>query len=349
MKLLAIDVGMGTQDILLYDSEKNIENCFKMILPSQTQIIARRIATETGSRRDIVLTGETMGGGPCSAAVKRHLKEDLCVWATEKAALTLDDNLEKVKKMGVVIVKEDEIPELNASIIRRCDIDKTALLQTFALFDISIPENFAVAVQDHGFSPDTSNRVFRFDYFRKMIEKCARLDSFAYKENIPGRFTRMKAVERTLPGVMLMDTGIAAIRGAILDEKSHPPYLVANIGNGHTLSGIIDNGKLVALMEHHTQEMTLEKLDDHMVRLCNGTIGFEEVFEDGGHGCFVREVVGFENIGSILITGPKREIMRGSKLGFHFAAPYGDMMLTGCFGLVDAYVHHAEEQIKKRS
>ena len=47
MKLLAIDVGMGTQDILLYDSEKNIENCFKMVLPSQTQIIARRIAVET--------------------------------------------------------------------------------------------------------------------------------------------------------------------------------------------------------------------------------------------------------------------------------------------------------------
>jgi len=38
MKILSIDVGMGTQDILLYDSENNMENCFKMVLPSQTQM-----------------------------------------------------------------------------------------------------------------------------------------------------------------------------------------------------------------------------------------------------------------------------------------------------------------------
>lgn len=344
MKLLAIDVGMGTQDILLYDSKKNIENCFKMVLPSQTQIIARRITVETGLKRDIVLTGETMGGGPSSVAVKRHLEAGLGVYATEKAALTLDDSLEKTRKTGVVIIKMDEVPELNASIIRMCDIDKIALSEAFSLFGIAIPENFAIAVQDHGFSPDRSNRVFRFDYFREIIEKSATLDSLVYKENIPQRFTRMKAVERTLPGAMLMDTGIAAIRGAILDEKAHPPYLAVNIGNGHTLSGIIDNGALIALMEHHTQQMTPGKLDDHLVRLCNGTIGFEEVFEDGGHGCFVKEAVGLENIGSILVTGPKREIMSGSKLDFHFASPYGDMMLTGCFGLVDAYINYAKEQ-----
>ena len=29
--------------------------------------------------------------------------------------------------------------------------------------------------------------------------------------------------------------------------------------------------------------------------------------------------------------------MRGSRLGPHFAAPHGDMMLSGCFGLVWAF------------
>lgn len=339
MKLLAIDVGMGTQDILLYDSQENIENCFKMVLPSQTRIIARRIIEETCSKKDIVLTGETMGGGPCSAAVKKHLEANLAVFATEKAALTLNDDLEKTKEMGVVIVKENEVTELNASVIKMCDIDKVALTEAFALFGVPVPENFAIAVQDHGFSPDKSNRVFRFEYFREIIEKGATLDSFVYKKKIPERFTRMIAVERTLPGAMLMDTGMAAIRGALLDERAHQPHLVVNIGNGHTLSGIIDNGKLIALMEHHTQQMTSRKLDDYLRRLCNGTLGFDEVFNDGGHGCYVKEAIGFENIGQILVTGPRRKIMRGSKLEFSFASPYGDMMLTGCFGLVDAYIH----------
>ncbi|MCX9085586.1 MAG: hypothetical protein OIN87_12405 [Candidatus Methanoperedens sp.] len=55
MKILAIDVVMGTQDILIYDSEKNMENCFKMVLPSQTQIIAKRISQETRQKNDIIL------------------------------------------------------------------------------------------------------------------------------------------------------------------------------------------------------------------------------------------------------------------------------------------------------
>jgi uncharacterized protein (DUF1786 family) len=344
MMLLAIDVGMGTQDILLYDSQKNIENCFKMVLPSQTRIIAQKITGETALKRDIVLTGETMGGGPCYAAVNRHMLSGLAVFATEKAALTLNDSLDKIKEMGVVIVKEDEVKDLKASLIKMGDIDKPALSKAFALFGVHIPKNFAIAVQDHGFSPDRSNRVFRFEYFMKIIEKGATLDSFAYRENIPPRFSRMKAVERILPGAMLMDTGIAAIRGALLDEHAHPPHLVINIGNAHTLAGIIDQGKLIALMEHHTQQMTSEKLDDYLMRLCKGTLGFNEVFDDGGHGCYAREAIGYENIGSILVTGPSRQIMRGSKLECHFASPSGDMMLTGCFGLVDAYINYAKEQ-----
>ncbi len=109
MRLLAIDVGMGTQDILLYDSERNIENCIKMVLPSQTQVIARRISIATKLKRDIVLTGETMGGGPCSFAVKRHIDARLRVFATEKAALTINDDLDKVKGMGLVIVREKKL------------------------------------------------------------------------------------------------------------------------------------------------------------------------------------------------------------------------------------------------
>lgn len=34
MKILAIDVGTGTEDILLYDSEKEIENSMKLVIPS---------------------------------------------------------------------------------------------------------------------------------------------------------------------------------------------------------------------------------------------------------------------------------------------------------------------------
>ncbi|VVB88661.1 Uncharacterised protein [uncultured archaeon] len=343
MRFLAIDVGMGTQDILLYDSEKNIENCVKMVLPSHTQIIAKRISNATRSKQDIFLAGETMGGGPCAGALAKHIEAGLAAFVTERAALTFNDDLDKVKEMGVVIVGDREVNELNAVRIETRDIDKPALEKALNLFDIELPDKFAVAVQDHGFSPLTSNRMFRFEYFRDVLKSGGTLDSFVYKRNIPERFSRMKAVGRTVPGALLMDTGIAAIRGALLDDTAISPCLVVNIGNGHTLACVVEDNKPVSIFEHHTCQMTADKLDDYLERLCAGTLSFQEVFDDGGHGCFIREAIPLSDIGSILVTGPNRGIMRNSKLDINFASPFGDMMLTGCFGLMDAYINYAEK------
>ncbi|MEO6398536.1 MAG: pyruvate formate lyase-activating protein, partial [Tepidiformaceae bacterium] len=64
MRILAIDMGTGTQDILLFDSENPVENCVKMILPSATQIAATRIRRASREGRAIALTGVVAGGGP---------------------------------------------------------------------------------------------------------------------------------------------------------------------------------------------------------------------------------------------------------------------------------------------
>ena len=80
-EILAIDVGSGTQDILLYQQGMPMENCVQMILPSPTRIIAQKIHEATVSKRNIFLTGNTMGGGPCSSAVEKHLQTGLKPWS----------------------------------------------------------------------------------------------------------------------------------------------------------------------------------------------------------------------------------------------------------------------------
>ncbi|HKG27404.1 MAG TPA: hypothetical protein VKB09_17265, partial [Thermomicrobiales bacterium] len=60
IRILAIDVGAGTQDILIYESDKTPENCFKLVLPSQTQIVAHRIRQATAARRPVHLAGVLM-------------------------------------------------------------------------------------------------------------------------------------------------------------------------------------------------------------------------------------------------------------------------------------------------
>ncbi len=64
MRILAIDVGTGTQDILLFDSTQPIENALQLIMPSPTQIAAGRIRRATAERRAVAISGTIAGGGP---------------------------------------------------------------------------------------------------------------------------------------------------------------------------------------------------------------------------------------------------------------------------------------------
>jgi len=76
----------------------------------------------------------------------------------------------------------------------------------------------------------------------------------------------------------------------------------------------------------------------------------------GGHGAYIKEAPGFEQIRSIIVTGPKREILEklpASKFRkeilekLHFAAPFGSMMLSGCFGLLAGFFEkYPETSIK---
>src|SRR6476620_687509 len=112
MRILAIDVGTGTQDILLYDSTQEMENCVQLVMPSPTQIVARRVEAATLADHTLLLTGVTMGGGPGAWAVEAHIKAGLPVYATPDAARTFDDDLERVADMGVRVVEQTELDAL---------------------------------------------------------------------------------------------------------------------------------------------------------------------------------------------------------------------------------------------
>src|SRR5579884_3540477 len=100
MRILAIGIGAETQDILLFDTQAPVESSVKMVMPSATEIAARRIRRATQERRPVLLTGVTMGSGPCHQALAAHLAQNLRTFATERAARTFDDDLTVVRAMG---------------------------------------------------------------------------------------------------------------------------------------------------------------------------------------------------------------------------------------------------------
>src|SRR5437868_15479211 len=111
IRILAVDVGTGTQDILLFESGKTIENCFKMVMSSPTLIVAERIKRATERGQPILLTGVTMGGGPSHWAARDHALAGNAVAVTSEAGRTFDDDLTMVEQMGFEIIDEAEAPQ----------------------------------------------------------------------------------------------------------------------------------------------------------------------------------------------------------------------------------------------
>jgi uncharacterized protein (DUF1786 family) len=237
--------------------------------------------------------------------------------------------------MGVTVTEE---PSEDAVRIRTGDVDAETIERALGSFGVEMPSRWAVAVQDHGFSPDASNRKARFKWYREFIDSGGLLDRLAFKEP-PELFTRMLAVKNGLPNAVLMDTGPAAILGALLDEAvarhRDEGLIVVNVGNFHVMCAMVKGDRIVGLLEHHTGLLDTARLTELLDRFRGGRLSHEESLNDRGHGCYVDESSIKDGLFEFMaVTGPRREILRSGKT--YMAVPYGDMMLTGCFGLVDA-------------
>jgi len=351
MKILALDIGAGTQDVLLYDEEKgSIENCVKIVLPSPSLIFAKKVRKATLLCKDIFVKGTVIGGGALAHELKGHVKKGLKVFITERAAYTIRNNLDEVRAMGIEIIRgENELGDFDGEILEIEEVNIRSLERFLAGFGepVSDVDVVGVAVQDHGVFPKgMSNRRFRIQKMRKFLEGDPKPENLSFGDDeIPQCFLRMhsaaQAVRDQLPNVkvLVMDTSLAAILGCLKDPivEQANSVLAVNVGNCHTMAAMISDGEIVALMEHHTRRLTPEKIKQLLNDFMNGKLSDEEVFEDGGHGLFYSgEAPNFPKMEAIVATGPNRSILQKTNLPVHFAAPAGDVMMTGPVGLVEA-------------
>ncbi len=333
MKILAIDIGAGTQDILLFDSQRNIENCTSLVLPTPSKIFAEKLKTMEG---DVYIYGDTIGGGSLTGAILRHLKKGNRVVMEESSAYSVRNDLDEVRSMGIEVgdrPKSDSFQELKIQ-----EIDLPSLQNFLSHFgeDLNIDVT-AIAVQDHGVSPkEVSDRAFRFENMEKMLRKDNRPETFQFsEESIPAHFLRMrsavKAVRRTFSvPVLVMDTSFSAILGCV--DEIHGPSLVVNVGNGHTIAAMLIEKKIEGLYEHHTHELTPKKLENDLRLFLRGELSSRKVFEENGHGVITLRP--FYGDVSVFVTGPNRDIFKGTSFKFFYAAPAGNTMMTGPMGLV---------------
>jgi len=351
MRILCVDIGTGTQDIFLYDSSLDLENGFKLVVPAPTMMVHRRLKAATRRGSAVALTGVTMGGGPSHWAAEDHIRAGIPIYATPDAARSFNDDLAVIGEMGITVVGEDELAALPEEVIRLklCDFDFQAISRALAQFDVTLKDLSAVvvAVFDHGAAPPGySDRQFRFDYIASRIQVDRRLSTFAFlADEVPPIMTRMRSVVKSAGDLgaplVVMDTAPAAILGATLDPvvRAHRRVMIANVGNFHTLAFRLEGKEIEAVFEHHTGMLDQGKLGDLLRKLAEGTLRHEDVFADQGHGALVdssKPLEWTQGDHGVVITGPRRSMMVGSDLRPYFATPFGDMMLTGCFGMLAA-------------
>jgi uncharacterized protein (DUF1786 family) len=344
MRILALDIGTGTQDILLFDSSRAVENSVQLVMPAPTVIAGERVRAATEAGKSLVLTGTNMGGGPVTGAVKEHIAAGLPVHATPSAAVTFDDDLEMVRKMGITIISPEEAGRTTGTQVVLGDLDLGMVRRALKAFEVNPRwDALAVAVFDHGNSPPGySDRKFRFDHLRQQVLGSQRdILSFIYlAEEVPDYLTRMRAVAEAAGDevpLLLMDTAEAAVLGSLEDPHVAAQHckVVANLGNEHTLAFHLHDTTIWGVYEHHTHLLSQERLEQHLQELVSGDLDGDMVWQEQGHGGIV--VQGGEKLGFLSVIGPLRGILEWSTLAPYFATPHGSMMLAGSFGLVRAW------------
>ncbi len=324
---LAVDIGKGTQDILIPIPGEAEENWVKAVLPSPTRKLAQVVKDFKG---DLRVCGFTMGGGPLKRALLDHLKKGFRVIMTVDAAKTVRDDIGFVRSLGIEVVDE----------LRDCDLflgdlEFNIYHKILHFSNLNKLTKIAIACQDHGYRPGQSDRVTRFKFLRELFERTRKPENMVITKET-GFFSRfdsiLKQIERANLSGFVMDSKVAAIAGvkSVAGRQGIREFVCIDCGNGHTMVSTVKDGKVCGFFEHHTRLLTEDKLKKFMVKLINGLLNFKEVFEDGGHGALTIESI---NPQKIYLVGPNRWKFRN--LG-EFAYPLGDSMMFGCAGLVEA-------------
>ncbi len=339
MNILCLDIGSGTQDVLYYFPDREIENCPKFILPSPALNLARRIEKLTQQKKNIYLYGQNMGGG-FKFALKKHLQAGLKVAVEKNSYFALGDDLEKVKALGVDMVEKAPLGYVPVFLTDFAYDFWQAFLK---VVDLEYPDLILAAVQDHGFFPNYSNRKGRFELWMKFLKAGGNIYDLLY-QTPPKEFTRLKALKDAVGSGLVADTGAVALLGALFvpeveKKQEKEPICLVNVGNSHILAFLLFQNKVLGIYEHHTGLLTPEKFWKQLTSFSWGELSNEEVFADEGHGC-VHLGERIKNP-PVYVLGPKRSLL--ASFPVEFLAPGGDMMLAGCFGLLKAYFKKREE------
>ncbi len=344
MRFLMVDIGAGTMDILFYDTETDLH--YKAVVKSPVRTIAEKAAAIPGN---LMVSGCEMGGGPITGLLKQRAGKDEIVM-TAAAAATLHHDPEIVKSWGINIVADDGVedfqrdPTYHPLILE--DLEADRLQQIVEGFGVPFEFDAVVAcAQDHGVPPPGESHLdFRHNMFTELLDKAPYPHTLLFEAaEVPPTLNRLRSLAqsaRALPTaeVYVMDSGMAAMLGGSMDvlARHKQQVLILDVATSHTVGSALIGDEIAGFFEYHTSDISLSRLEQLILDLCEGQLDHGQVLAEGGHGAYLRKAVGFNTVNVIIATGPKRRLVEASKLPMEYGAPFGDNMMTGTVGLLEA-------------
>jgi uncharacterized protein (DUF1786 family) len=202
-----------------------------------------------------------------------------------------------------------------------------------------------ICAQDHGLAPrGTSHLDFRHNMFKSRLAKDPYPHVLLYRSgDVPPEMNRLSSLAQSAVGmpaeeIYVMDSGMAAILGGSMDilAANKERIVILDVATSHTVGAAMLGKEIAGFFEYHTNDITLERLQELIEDLCNGKLEHQRILAEGGHGVYLRKEIGFKNVDVIIATGPKRQMVASSDLRIAFGAPLGDNMMTGTVGLLEA-------------
>jgi uncharacterized protein (DUF1786 family) len=162
-------------------------------------------------------------------------------------------------------------------------------------------------------------------------------------DEVPAEMNRLRSIaisagELAAEEIYVMDSGMAAILGGSMDllARQRNRIVILDVATSHTVGAAMIGDEIAGFFEYHTQDITLERLEDLILELCDGKLAHQSVLAEGGHGAYLRKAIDYQTVEVTIATGPKRRLVEPSKLQISFGAPWGDNMMTGTVGLLEA-------------
>jgi uncharacterized protein (DUF1786 family) len=343
-KLLILDIGAGTMDVLCYDTESGQH--YKAVAKSPVLHLAERVKGLPG---DLLIMGSEMGGGALSEVLIQRA-QDSQVLMTPSSAATIHHDIGKVQSWGIEIVEDAEAQRLSReqkySVMTVGDVDPERLRHIVQ--GLGIPFSFdviGICAQDHGTPPEGMSHLdYRHTIFKASLDENPFPHALLYKRNkVPVTFNRLTSIAESaalLPTeeVYVMDSGMAAILGATMDHQASlkQKVLILDVATSHTVGAALVGGEIAGFFEYHTKDISPQRLESLLVSLADGALEHAQILKEGGHGAYIRKAFGFQATEIIVATGPKRRFLENSGLPIHFGAPLGDNMMTGTVGVLEA-------------